>query len=211
MSKDRADLTQKVILIAAQVLQSEGPDALTVRRIAQESGASTQLIYTLFGGKNGLLDGLYSEGFRRLQQLIVERDGKLDPKENIESMLLAYREFAQQSRPFFAVMFWLQNQNPPRDSLMLVNRFLETLSEGVKKCQEVNHLMGDPAIVARDLWAGVHGITSLELMGHFEGPLANKLFQEFVRNVWTRAPRETTEQPLLHTSKSSPHRNTDGL
>jgi AcrR family transcriptional regulator len=39
---------------------------LSLRRVAAESGGSTQIVYTLFGGKPGLADALYAEGFRRL-------------------------------------------------------------------------------------------------------------------------------------------------
>ena len=48
------------------VLAGSGPDALTVRRIATEASMSTMNVYSRFGGKDGVIDELYSDGFRRL-------------------------------------------------------------------------------------------------------------------------------------------------
>ena len=44
----------------------EGPGALTVRRIAAAAGMSTMNVYSRFGGKDGVLDELFVDGFRRL-------------------------------------------------------------------------------------------------------------------------------------------------
>src|SRR4028118_1227581 len=52
--------------VPARLIAGEGPPALSLRRLAAAAGGSTQLVYTLFGGKPGLADALYAEGFRRL-------------------------------------------------------------------------------------------------------------------------------------------------
>ena len=54
---------RQVVEAAARVLAEDGPHGLSLRRIAAEAGASTQIVYTLFGGKPGLADALYGEGF----------------------------------------------------------------------------------------------------------------------------------------------------
>src|SRR5438105_9415646 len=60
------DRRRPVLESAARLLAEEGPHGLSLRRIAAEAGGSTQLVYTLFGGKPGLADALYAEGFGRL-------------------------------------------------------------------------------------------------------------------------------------------------
>ena len=61
------DQTGRALLTAAHdLLANEGPTALTVRRIAAAAGVSTMNVYSRFGGKDGVLDELFAEGFRRL-------------------------------------------------------------------------------------------------------------------------------------------------
>ncbi|MEM9696441.1 MAG: TetR/AcrR family transcriptional regulator, partial [Myxococcota bacterium] len=62
MSVDATDL----LAAASRLLAEYGPEALTVRRIAHAAGCSTMAIYSHFGGKNGVVDGLFQEGFRTL-------------------------------------------------------------------------------------------------------------------------------------------------
>ena len=58
------DETRATLLDAARtLLEADGPAALTVRRIAAEAGMSTMNVYSRFGGKDGVVDELYCEGF----------------------------------------------------------------------------------------------------------------------------------------------------
>ncbi len=51
---------------AGDLLAAEGPGALTVRRIANAAGVSTMNVYSRFGGKDGVVEHLFVEGFTRL-------------------------------------------------------------------------------------------------------------------------------------------------
>jgi AcrR family transcriptional regulator len=56
--------------IAISILEQEGAPALSMRRIAEQAGCSTTMLYTLFGGKDELVNALYLEGFRRLENVL---------------------------------------------------------------------------------------------------------------------------------------------
>ena len=60
------DARQALLAAAHDLLGHEGPAALTVRRIAAAAGMSTMNVYSRFGGKDGVLDELFVDGFRRL-------------------------------------------------------------------------------------------------------------------------------------------------
>ena len=66
--------TLRVALLdaAGALLHAEGPQALTTRRLADAVGTSTQAIYTLFGGKEGIVRAMYREGFDRLEQCLAD-------------------------------------------------------------------------------------------------------------------------------------------
>ncbi len=97
-----------VLEAAARLLAEEGPHGLSLRRIAAAAGGSTQLVYTLFGGKPGLADALYAEGFGRLAAACREALADCPPPgapERLVAIGRAYRAFAQREPAFFAVMF----------------------------------------------------------------------------------------------------------
>src|SRR5919204_1049002 len=64
------DLRVALLDAAGELLSAEGPGALTTRRLADAAGTTTQSIYTLFGGKEGIVRAMYREGYARLEARI---------------------------------------------------------------------------------------------------------------------------------------------
>ena len=51
-----------LVKAAADLLAEEGPEALTVRRIANAAGVSTMNVYSRFGSKDGVVEHLFVRG-----------------------------------------------------------------------------------------------------------------------------------------------------
>ena len=100
----RESLRRLLLDTASSLLEREGPDALTMRRIAAEAGCSTSVLYTMFGGKAGIADGLWREGFARLAAALDKATG-VDPLQRLAAMGRAYRSNALANRSYYAVMF----------------------------------------------------------------------------------------------------------
>ena len=60
-SRDRT--RAQLVEVAAHLLATEGPDAVTTRSVALAAGVQAPAIYRLFGDKNGLLDAVVEHGF----------------------------------------------------------------------------------------------------------------------------------------------------
>jgi AcrR family transcriptional regulator len=60
-SRDRT--RAQLVEVAAHLLATEGPDAVTTRSVALAAGVQAPTIYRLFGDKNGLLDAVVEHGF----------------------------------------------------------------------------------------------------------------------------------------------------
>src|SRR5512138_3570780 len=71
------DVEQALLEAAARLLTDEGPEALSVRRVAAEAGVSAMGVYSRFGGKQGLVEALFLDGFARLERVLatVPRSG----------------------------------------------------------------------------------------------------------------------------------------
>lgn len=69
--KEHDEGTRTALLAAAERLIDEGgPDAATVRAVADEVGTTTRAVYSLFGSKQGLLEALATRLFEVLGDAI---------------------------------------------------------------------------------------------------------------------------------------------
>lgn len=161
-----------VVEVAARMLAEEGPHGLSLRRIAAAAGGSTQLVYTLFGGKQGLADALYAEGFRRLGEAgaaaLVDGPPPGDP-ERVVTLGHAYRRFALAESAFFSVMFGraIPGFTPTRPTRRRSRSMtFDHVITAVQECLDAGTLVGRGAEdLARMWWVTAHGLASLELAG----------------------------------------------
>jgi len=166
-------LRRTLLDAASRLLVTQGPQALTMRRVAAAVGCSTTVLYTAFGSKDGLADALFREGFERLRhhlEAVASGDG---PLARLRALAHAYRDSALESRSYYGVMFQqaIPGYRPSAASLAAAGASLEVLTDAVRACMDAGALRaGDPRAVAEVLWAAVHGAVSLELAGHFPDP-----------------------------------------
>ena len=69
-----AALRAIVIEKALGLLEAEGIEVVTTRRVASLSGTSPPAIYEFFGDKRGLLSAVFFEGFRMLGEQLQALD-----------------------------------------------------------------------------------------------------------------------------------------
>ena len=165
---------RRVILDAAgSLLAHEGPGALTMRRLARDLGCSTQVLYTMFHNKDGIVDALYLEGFDRLRVALGAIAPADDPRDTLRAIAWAYRANALANPTYYQVMFThaVPGFTPPEASLRRSHRSFAVLQAAVERCMATGWFVGgDAAAVADTLWAMVHGMVSLELAGYFPDP-----------------------------------------
>ena len=169
----------KILDAAGWLLAEYGPQALTVRRVASAVGCSTTVLYTMFGGKGGLADALYREGFERLTRRLEEAenadDAPEDPVGRAAALAIAYRQSALADRNYYEVMFGraIPGFEPSEESLAVTNASLAMLASAVREAMDAGVLVdGDAGAVAEVLWAAAHGVVSLELTGYFTPEVA---------------------------------------
>ena len=184
------DSVGSVLLKAASdLLAAEGPGALTVRRIANAAGVSTMNVYSRFGGKDGVVEHLFIEGFRRLgagMSSVVPTD---DPIADINSCGLAYRQFAIDNPTLYSVMFdrVVPDFQPTVDAQVIASATLGLLASRLERAMTAGVLRpADPLHTAALVWATCHGVVSLELKA--VGPMAiswPEVYQQAMRMIIT--------------------------
>ena len=175
LDRGRDALRRALLDAASRLLTDEGPEALTMRRIAAAVGCSTTVLYTQFENKANLADALYREGFDRLRRTLeaVPRSG--DPVADLRDLGRAYRASALANPSYYGVMFGrtIPGFVPPPASRERAGETLTILVRAVAACVEAGAFRAeDPRAIAEVLWAAVHGAVSLELAGYARDPAA---------------------------------------
>jgi AcrR family transcriptional regulator len=100
-------MTRDRILSAAKlVLESEGIDGLTIRRVAQRAELSPMALYRHFADKDALLNALMEDGLAAWEK-IVRGIRARDPLEWLEALGEAYLDFALTQPHRFDAAFFL--------------------------------------------------------------------------------------------------------
>jgi AcrR family transcriptional regulator len=163
-----ADAGRSLVDAARTLLAEEGPDALTVRRIAEQAGCSTMVVYSRMGGKAGVIDALYQEGFANLGAAIRAGRSTDDPIADLRNCGRRYRKWALENPTYYAVMFeaGVPDFEPSLESKSMAADTLRALADKVQRATDAGQLpAGNPVEIAACLWSANHGVVSLELKG----------------------------------------------
>ena len=158
-----------VLEAAARLYVDEGPHALSMRRISTAAGGTTQLLYTLFGGKRGLADALYTEAYDRLARQMDEAgfdDFPAGDPARLESLCRAYRRFAATETGFFSLMFGrvVPDFRPSAQARKAGRaKTFGRVVTATQECIDAGTLKAENALLlAASCWAASHGLASLE-------------------------------------------------
>ena len=151
-------MRQRLLESALVILQNEGAAALTVRNITEAAGCSTTGIYTYFGGKHGLIEAIYLDGFRSF-------DETLEPAYQAVDMMAAgrlYRRWALANPMHYLVMFGraVPDFEPTETAFERGVQSFVSFVDAVGRAGA-----SDPEPAAYHLYATVHGYVMLELVG----------------------------------------------
>ncbi|AEG51390.1 regulatory protein TetR [Sphingobium chlorophenolicum L-1] len=160
----RDETRSAILAAAARILSEEGPEALTVRRVAEVVNASTKMIYTCFSGKAGLLDALYIHSFDGLGREFGNCRVEPVPIDRLKAMCRAYRAYAQAEPAFYNVMFGDLGRayEAPLDSRRQAWSTFQAIRETVAACLPEER-RDESRQISQMLWATMHGVVSLEL------------------------------------------------
>lgn len=161
------ELRHRLIDTAGRVLAAEGPAGLTTRRIATEVGTSTTAIYSLLGSKADLLRAMFVEGFERLATALEAVPVDDDPVEHLVQLGFAYHDSAMASPHLYRVMFErpVPEFCPTADEVLLSLSTLQVLIDAVTRAAALGVVPDEPFEVALELWALVHGISTIAISG----------------------------------------------
>jgi AcrR family transcriptional regulator len=167
MARTRDEQGQRILEAASELLSTEGASALSVRRIAAAAGCSTMGLYSRFGGKDGVVDELYAEGFERLIDSMKANQPTDDPLADLRRGAGCYRDAALANATHYMVMFGgaVPGFVPSDSSHELAHGAFNGFVAKVARCTDARLFDGSADQIAELLWGAIHGLVMLEIVG----------------------------------------------
>ncbi len=162
------DVRSALLVAAAHLLETAGPDALSVRRIATTAHVAPMGVYNHFDGKHGVIEALWVDAFDRLRVTMESLAEVDDPGDALIEGFRRYRALALEHPMAYRLMFLdaVPGFEPSAEAAWSAAMSFEALVAAARRSIEAGAVSaGDAVMMAQSLWAGVHGWVSLELDG----------------------------------------------
>ena len=162
------ETAQALLAAAERAVERDGVDGLSLRRLADEAGTTTRAVYSLFGGKDGLVAALGARTFEMLSDGLDDVPVTRNPQRDLLAAALMFRRFALEHPALFEL--GIQRTAAPAE---LWARFrpqaaeaLNELAERMARLERAGLLQGRaPLRAAAQFHALCEGLAALELRG----------------------------------------------
>src|SRR5258706_7570102 len=171
--REKARVRDKIKAAARELFASEGYGAVSMRRIAEAIEYSPTAIYVHFADKDALMREICRDDFDRLSGAFAELAAITDPVERIRRVGHAYIEFGATYPNHYRLMFMTERPALALDADDLARKgrpeadgyaFLRAaVSEAIAQGRVRTGVPADAELLAQTLWAGMHGVTSIEI------------------------------------------------
>lgn len=175
-TRQRRERLREVLVEAAErKIAQSGYRSLTARDMAAEAGCAVGAIYNIFADMDALAAAVNSRTAERLETVVAEalagEAGSADPKRQLVLLGLTYLAFVAENPMAWSAIFELGQRSRGANELgerreaenvRLIGHVVEPLRQLLPDANEERLVL-----VARALFAAVHGIVSLGLQQRF--------------------------------------------
>jgi AcrR family transcriptional regulator len=185
---ERNGTAQQIYNSALHVLETEGPEAVTMRRIAGEVGITAMAIYHHFPNREALLDQVVNSEFEKLAGFFgrAVENGSFDKQ--MVHVMDGYVDYALTHPRIFDYVFSSPRPGArqfPRDFRARLSPTLNLIADTVASGMERKKLKRDDVWeIAMSYWAHVHGYLMLYRAGRFH--LSEREFRKLIHRSLRR-------------------------
>jgi len=169
--EERLKLRQLILDAARELFVARGVDAVTMREIGRLIGYSATAIYLHFKDKDAIIRAICDTDFLALASGLKQILQIADPVERIVALGSGYARFALSHPNHYRMMFMtqrpacdpeiseVQQGNPEQDAYAQLKHVVQDAFDQ----QLFRPELTDPDLIAQTIWAGIHGVCSLEI------------------------------------------------
>ncbi|QCD54140.1 TetR-like C-terminal domain-containing protein [Streptomyces hawaiiensis] len=167
---------ERLVVCATEMLATRPRESVTVRAVAAAAEASTTAVYSLFGGKDGLIDAVRDRAVAGLFREVSAVRTSVDPLADLYALAVAYRRWGCGHRHLYTVLFGgVQSFDPSGE--VGGSDPIGPLLAAIDRALTESVLAGDATSIALSLWAAMHGLVTLELAGALDAATAEAAFR----------------------------------
>lgn len=178
----------RIASLALSLLESEGPEAVTMRRVAEAAGITPMAIYHHYPNREALLDAVAGREFEKFLGYITARPQRGSAESRLIRSIEAYIDYAFDRPRIFDYIFSQPRPGArryPDDFRARRSPTLNPVADSVEAAMRAGVLHKDDVWeVALELWALAHGYLMLYRAGRFN--LTEKEFRVLVRRALRR-------------------------
>lgn len=160
------DIKSRIVGAARALYFDRGPDAVTMRAVAERVGVTATALYRHFADKEALLKEVVGEGSRLLGSHLFRALEAPTPLERLRATAMAYLDFSMAQPQAYRALFESgidDEASPVERQRGAVSRFLR---DRVREAMDAGVIApGDPDGAALTLWSLLHGLASLHQAG----------------------------------------------
>ncbi|WP_053668929.1 TetR-like C-terminal domain-containing protein [Streptomyces sp. NRRL B-1140] len=170
---------ERLVVCATEMLATQPRESVTVRAVAAAAETSTTAVYSLFGGKSGLIAAVRDRAVAGLFREVSAVPASADPLADIYALAVAYRRWGCGHSHLYTVLFGgVQSFDPSGE--VGAGDPIRPLLAAIDRAVTESVLAGDPTSIALSVWAAMHGIVTLELAGALDAVTAGSAFRSTV-------------------------------
>lgn len=178
---------ERLVVCATEMLATRPRELLTVRAVAAAAEASTTAVYSLFGGKDGLIGAVRDRAVAGLFQDLSAARTSADPLADLYALAVAYRRWGRGHSHLYTVLFGgVQSFDPSGE--VGAGDPIRPLLMAIDRASAASVLVGEATSIALSIWATLHGLVTLELAGALDAATAEAAFRSAIHATlrgWT--------------------------
>ncbi|MEC3952252.1 TetR/AcrR family transcriptional regulator [Nocardia sp. CDC153] len=161
--RERAERRQRIVDTAREIAETEGWDAVTVRKLADRIEYSQPVLYSHFAGKDAIVSAVAEVGIGELGVIVRElRESAETPEGALRAVIQGYLDFARDSAALYDAMFLLRTDLKfgPEAPQVLKDTFMELLLTFAPFAPP-----HDVETFTEVAWSTLHGLATLDRGG----------------------------------------------
>lgn len=168
-----------IIKIVRKLIRKGGVGEISLRKVAELSGFSTTVVYSLFDDKAMLISQAMGEDLMELTRVMREATrGRADRVERIRRMSRAYVDFGVKHPDEYAFVFMQRRPHAPNEVARVQHgdpaedpyAFSRSLFADWAATGEVSSTPVDIDLMTQIYWEGIHGFTARQLVMGSDDP-----------------------------------------
>lgn len=181
-------IAERVAETALRILEDEGPEKVSMRRIAREVGITPMAIYHYYPDREALLKSVTDAEFGKLLSFCEARQKRTSHEDRLVRIMDGYLDYAFARPRIFDFVFSRYREGArqfPEGFRDRQSPTLNPLADAMAEGMQTGELKQDDVWeLALELWAVAHGYVTLYRAGRFN--LTERQFRNLVRRAIQR-------------------------